>query len=50
VKHVRGIKVEELSWYEFKRLFRKMYLYERYYDWKAKEFYELKMGSIIDEE
>lgn len=50
VKHVRGIKTEELSWHEFKILFKNKYLLERYYDNKAKEFYELKMGSMKDEE
>jgi len=50
LKHVRGIKTKELSWHEFKRLFRKKYLSDRYYDGKAKEVYELKMGSMIDEE
>ncbi len=49
MKRFRGINVEKLSWHEFKRLFRK-YLYERYYDEKAKEFYELNMGSVKDEE
>jgi len=39
-----------LSWSEFKRLFRNKYLLERYYDGKAKDFYELNMGSMIDEE
>lgn len=28
----------------------KKYLFERHYDVKAKEFYELKMGSMINEE
>lgn len=48
--HVRGINIEELSWHEFKRLFKKKYLSERYYDNKAKEFYELNMGYMTDEE
>ena len=39
-----------MSWHEFKRLFKKKYLSERYYDRKAKELYELKMGPMIDEE
>jgi len=39
-----------LSWHEFKRLFRKKYLLERLYDSKGKELYELKMGSMTDEE
>jgi len=30
VKRVRDIRIEELSWHEFKRLFRKKYLSERY--------------------
>jgi len=40
----------KLRLHEFKRLFRKKYLSERYYDSKAKEFYELKMGSMVGEE
>lgn len=39
-----------LRWHEFKRCLRKNYLSEKYYDSKAKEFYDLKMGSMIDEE
>eukprot|EP00253_Pinus_taeda_P030517 PITA_30517 len=50
VKRVRDIMVEVLSWHEFKRLFRKKYLSKRYYDGKAKELYELKMGSMKYEE
>jgi len=50
VKSVRDIRTKDLSWYEFKRHFRKKYLLERYYDKKAKEFYELKMGLMKEEE
>ena len=50
MKFVRHIKVEELSWHEFKRIFRRKYLFERYYDGKAKELYELKMGFMKNEE
>ena len=42
--------IEELSWHEFKRFFQKKYLLERYYDRKSKDLYELKMGSMTDEE
>lgn len=49
MKHFRDIRTKELYWHEFKRLFRKKYLLERYYDGKTKEFYELKMGSITYE-
>lgn len=50
MKHVRDIRTKDLSWHEFKRLFRKKYLSERYYDNKGKELYELKMGSMKNEE
>jgi len=39
-----------LTWSEFERIFRKKYLSKRYYDNKEKEFYELKMGSMTNEE
>lgn len=45
----RGIRVEEMSLHEFESLFRKKYLCEKYYDDRAKEFYEFKMGSIMEE-
>ena len=50
VKNVRGIQEYELTWNEFERLFKKKYLLERYYDDRAKEFYELWMGSMKDDE
>lgn len=50
VKQVRDIRTNALSWWEFKILLRKKYLSERYYDINAKELYELKMGSMTDEE
>eukprot|EP00253_Pinus_taeda_P017338 PITA_17338 len=50
VKWVRDIKMKDLNWHEFKRLFMKKYLSKRYYDSKATEFYELKMGSMTYEE
>lgn len=50
VKQVKDIRMEDLSWHEFKRLFKKKYLSEKYYDGKAKGLYELKMGSLTDEE
>lgn len=50
VKWVKDIRTNDLSWQGFKRLFKKKYLSERYYDSKAKELYELKMGSMRDEE
>lgn len=50
VKWVRDINIKGLSSHAFKRLFRKKYLSERYYESKAKEFYELKIGSVKNEE
>jgi len=50
LKNTRDIYEEEFTWSEFKRLFRKKHLSERYYDDKEKEFYELNMGSMTNEE
>lgn len=50
VKRVRDIRINDLSWREFKRFFRKKYLSERYYGSKENEFYELKKRSMMDEE
>jgi len=50
VKNFKGIHEEYLTWHAFERLFKKNYLSERYYDDRGKEFYELRMGSTIDEE
>lgn len=50
VKNVRGIHEEELTWNELEQLFKKKYLSERYFDDRAKELYERKMGSMTDEE
>lgn len=50
VKHVRGIREEELIWSKFGRLFKRKYLSERYYDERAKDFYELRMVSMTDDD
>ena len=50
VNNVRGIQEEEMTWRELERLFRNKCLSERYYDDREKEFYELKMGYMTDEE
>lgn len=46
VKLVRYNRTDDLSWLEFKRLFKNKNVLERYYENKAKEFYELKMRSM----
>lgn len=49
-KNVKAIHEEYLTWHAFERLFKKKYLSERYYDDKAKDFYELRMGTMKDDE
>lgn len=44
------IQEDDFIWDEFERLFKKNYLSKRYYYDRAKEFYELQMGSVTDDE
>ena len=46
VKHVRGIREEELIWDMFEILFKRKFLSEIYYDENVKDFYELNMCSM----
>ena len=50
VKNLICIHEEDLNWSEFTWLFKNMYLSMRYFDDRPKEFYELKMGSMTDDE
>ena len=50
MKNVRCIHEEILNWSDFEWLFKKKYLYERYFDDREKGFYVLKMGYMTDEE
>jgi hypothetical protein len=50
LKNMKGVREEDLSWKQFEKYFRKKYLSERYFDEKAKEFYELKLGQLTMEE
>jgi len=50
MKNVKGKYEEDLTWHAFEMLFKKNYLSERYYDDRAKEFYELWMGYMTDDE
>ena len=45
LKRVKGIKEKNVNWSTFKRYFKKKFLSEQYYEERAKEFYELKLGS-----
>eukprot|EP00253_Pinus_taeda_P036167 PITA_36167 len=50
VNKAKDIHEDDLTWHAFERLFKKKYLFERYYDDIAKDFYELRMGSMTNEE
>eukprot|EP00253_Pinus_taeda_P017212 PITA_17212 len=50
VKNVKGIHEEDLTWNAFGRLFKENYFFERYYNDKSKEFYELRMCSMTKDE
>jgi hypothetical protein len=47
VKHIDEKKV---TWKEFKRYFQNKYLTKRYYDRNMKDFFELKLGSMMIDE
>jgi len=50
LKNVKSKTKERLTWSEFEDLFRDKYLLDMYYENKEKEFYELRMGKMSDEE
>ena len=50
LKNMKGVRKEDLSWKRFEKYFWKKYLSERYFNEKAKEFYELKLGQLTIEE
>jgi hypothetical protein len=50
LKNMKGVHEEDLSWKQFEKYFQKKYLSVRYFDEKAKEFYELKLGQLTIEE
>ena len=46
LKILKGIKEKNVNWSTFKRYFKNKFLSEQYYEERAKEFYELKLGSM----
>ena len=46
----QGNQEKEVNWSTFKRYFKKKFLSEQYYEERAKEFYELKLGSMTMKE
>ena len=45
-KRVRGTKEKNINWSTFKKCFKKKFLSEQYYDERAKEFYDLRLGTM----
>ena len=46
MKRVKRIKEKSVNWSTFKRYFKNKLLFEQYCEERAKEFYELKLGSM----
>ena len=46
IKRVKNIKEKYVTWRTFKKYFKMKFLSEQYYEERAKEFYELKLGSM----
>eukprot|EP00253_Pinus_taeda_P011517 PITA_11517 len=50
VKIVKGVTEQNITWDSFQRFFKERYLTERFYDEKAREFHDLRLGQqTIDE-
>ena len=45
-KRVKGIREKNINRSTFKKYFKKKFLSEQYYEEQAKEFYELKLGTM----
>ena len=46
LKRVKGIREKNVNWSTFKKYFKKKFLSMQYYEERAKEFYELKLGLM----
>ena len=46
IKRVKGIKEKYINWRNFKKYFKKKFLSEQHYDEQAKEFYDLRLGTM----
>ena len=46
LKRVKGIREKNTNWSTFKKYFKKKFLSKQYYEEQAKEFYELKLGTM----
>lgn len=45
VKIVKGVSEQGITWDKFQRYFKERYLTERFYDEKAREFHDLRLGQ-----
>jgi len=45
VKMIRGVNEQDITWETFQRYFKEKYLTERFYDEKAREFHDLRLGQ-----
>eukprot|EP00253_Pinus_taeda_P020256 PITA_20256 len=50
VKTVRGVNEQNITWEKFQRYFKERYLTERFYNEKAKEFHDLRLGQLTMDE
>ena len=50
IKKVKGIKEIYVTWKTFKNISKIKYLSEQYYEEKAKEFYEFRLGAMTMKE
>ena len=46
LKKSKMYKGKNMNWSTFKKYFKKKFLSEQYYEERAKEFYELKLGTM----
>ena len=50
IKRVKNLKEQYLTWRVFKTYFKKKFLSKQYYEERVKEFYELRLGSMLMKE
>ena len=46
MKRIKYIREKNINWSTFKKYFKNKFLSEQYYEERAKEFYELKLGIM----
>ena len=46
IKRVKNMKEKYLTWRFFKKYFKRKFMFAQYYEERAKDFYEVKLGSM----